>query len=124
MATTDDPQKIVVEVPSNSGNFAPIPHAPHRSKLEDFRAHWLDVLAPPDNLYDLVFDSLGTITITAFITSFSLFIPLPDFIRVIGWIAIIILVLLLVQMLHYIPEIRAIMSFRLSLVAIGVILGL
>ncbi|BAY21701.1 hypothetical protein NIES2100_14580 [Calothrix sp. NIES-2100] len=121
--TTDDSQKIVVEVPHSSGNFTPIPHAPQASGLEKFRQHWLEILSPPDNPADLAFDSLGTITITALITSFALFTPLPNFIRVIGWIFILIHALFLVQILRYIPEIRSIMFFRLSLVAIGIGIG-
>lgn len=119
-----DHPKIVVEVPRDMSHPFPAHFPKTRPKREIFKERWLEVITPADNLGDLIFDSLWTISLSSFITSTALFFPIPKFLQTIGWIFIVIMLFFVWQILRDIPESRGLISFRLSLVAIGVLLGL
>ncbi|ALF52974.1 hypothetical protein ACX27_14665 [Nostoc piscinale CENA21] len=120
---SDDQQKIVVEIPSERGySPVPIPHS-QPNKLEEFKRGWINAVALPDNLSDLIFDITTSITIPALISSCWSVLPLPGFIRVGGLLALAVSALVLWQMLSF-AEIRGILVFRLILVAVGVVVGL
>ncbi|MBD2491121.1 hypothetical protein [Aulosira sp. FACHB-615] len=119
----DDQQKIIVEIPSERGYSAlPTPHSPP-NKLEEFKQGWINAIALPDNLSDLIFDITTSITIPALISSCWSALPLPGFIRVGGLLALAVAALVLWQMIS-IAEIKDYLIFRLILAAVGVILGL
>ncbi len=118
-----DEQKIVVEVP-NGGNYSPVPNPQSPSnKLEEFKRGWINAIALPDNLTDLVFDITASVTIPALVTSVWASFPIPGFLRVGGLIAVGIAVLVLWQMLG-ITELKNCLTFRLILVTVGVAMGL
>lgn len=118
-----DEQKIVVEVPSDRGHYSPVPIPQHPNKLEEFKRGWVNAIALPDNLTDLIFDITTSITIPALVSSCWASLPIPSFIRVGGLIAVGVAVLALWQMLA-ITEIKNYLIFRLTLVTVGVVIGL
>jgi hypothetical protein len=91
--------------------------------MEAFRRGWVNALALPDNLTDLLFDITASIAVPALISSLWASLPLPGFIRALGLVAVVITALVLWQLLA-IPEVRGMLIFRLALFALGVILGL
>ncbi|BAY94777.1 hypothetical protein [Tolypothrix sp. PCC 7601] len=117
-----DEQKIVVEIPSDRTPYAPMPQQ-QTNKIEEFRQGWINAIAIPGNLPDLVFDITASITIPALVSSCWASFPLPNFMRVGGAIAFVIMVLVLWQLLA-IPELQRILAFRLALATVGVVLGL
>ncbi|WGV25684.1 hypothetical protein [Halotia branconii] len=121
MAETE-PQKIVVEVPSDRSSYAPFP-MPQASRMEEFKKGWINAIALPDNPTDLVFEITAYITIPALITSCWASFPIPGFLRVGALIAVGVSVLVLWQMLA-ITEIKNYLTFRLILIAVGAAMGL
>lgn len=119
----DEPQKIVVEVPSPSGNFTRIHPRPQLSQLEAFHQSWINAIALPDNLPDLIFDITSYITVPALVSSAWVTLPIPTFLKTGGIIAYLVFLLVLWQLLD-IPETRGVLMFRLTLAVIGVLLGL
>jgi hypothetical protein len=120
---TDDSSKIVVEVPSPSGNFTTIHPRPQLSKLEIFRQGWINQIALPDNLPDLLFDITSCVTVPALVSSAWVTLPIPMFLKTSGIIAVLIALLTLWQ-LSDIPELRTVLIFRLVLAFVGVMIGL
>jgi hypothetical protein len=118
-----DEQKIVVEVPSDRGHYSPIPIPQHPNKLEEFRRGWVNAIALPDNPTDLIFDITASVAIPALISSCWVSLPIPSFIRLGGLVGIGVAALVVWQMLA-ITEVKNYLIFRLSLVTVGVILGL
>ncbi|MDZ8135174.1 MAG: hypothetical protein RM049_07695 [Nostoc sp. DedQUE04] len=118
-----DEQKIVVEVPSSSGHYSPVP-SPQLSKLEEFKKGWRDAIALPDNLPDLVYSLTSTVAIPALLSSCWVSIPFPGFIRlgVLGVLAIAGIVVLYLR--QAVPEVKDILLLRVGLIAVGVLLGI
>ncbi|WP_413201316.1 hypothetical protein [Nostoc piscinale] len=119
----DDQQKIVVEIPNDRGNYLPVPSTSEPSRLEEFKKGWINAIALPDNLSDLIFDITTSITIPALISSCWSSFPIPGFLRIGGLVALGVTALALWQMIS-IAEIKDYLIFRLILAAVGVILGL
>lgn len=120
---TNEPQKIVVEVPSTSGNFTPVPHSSPESRIEIFRRGWQNAIALPDNWEDLIFDITSWVVVPALLTSCWTAFSIPNFLRVGALIAVGVGALVVWQMLA-ITEIKNHVIFRLILVTVGVIVGL
>ncbi|MEH2193425.1 MAG: hypothetical protein V7K98_12410 [Nostoc sp.] len=118
-----DEQKIVVEVPSERG-YSPVASAVELSRLEEFKKGWVNAIALPDNLPDLVYELASTVAIPALLSSCWVSIPMPNFIRlgVLGILAIAGIVLLYLRQI--IPEVKDILLLRVGLVAVGVLLGI
>ena len=117
-------QQITVDVaPISTPIRTTSPPTAQPSRMEAFRRGWVNALALPDNLTDLLFDITASIAVPALITSLWASLPLPDFIRALGFVAVVITALVLWQLL-VIPEVRGMLIFRLALFALGVILGL
>jgi hypothetical protein len=116
-----DEQKIVVEVPGNSG-YSPVP-IPQSNKLEEFKKGWINAIAFPDNLPDMAFEITSWVAIPAMFTSCWVSLPLPSFIRwgVIGTLALSGVIACYLK--QTIPEIGNILWIRLGLVAFGLVLG-
>jgi len=122
MEKVDNQPKVVVEIPTERGNFTPVSTNPQQSRLEKFRRGWGDAIALPDNVNDLIFDLTASVAIPALVTSCSLNFPFPNFIRFGFALAVVIGSFVLWQLLE-IPEIRGVVVFRLALLAVGVMLG-
>ena len=118
-----DEQKIVVEIPSERGHYSPIPNPQPPNRLEQFKKGWVNALALPDNLTDLVFDITASVTVPALITSCWVSFPIPQFLQF-GALIAVSLAALAVWHLLAIPEIRDCLIFRLILVTVGVAIGL
>ena len=123
MNQPDNQPPITIEVPATTSNYIQLPHTPQQSRMEDFRRGWVNALALPDNLTDLVYDICLTLSIPALVSSAWNNLPIPLFIRW-GMIGVLIVTALTVWHLLEIPELRGMLVFRLVLVAVGVILGL
>jgi hypothetical protein len=118
---SDENKKITVEVPADR-NFSPLPPTPQQSRMEQFRRGWVDAIALPDNLADLIFDITAWVTIPALTASIWVNFPLPSFVRFEGAVLLVISSLALWQ-LAAIPEVRGVLFFRVMLAGVGVILG-
>ena len=123
MSEHDELSKIVVEVPASRSNYTPLPPTTHNSKMEDFRRGWVNALALPDNLGDLIYDICLTLSVPALVSSICNNLPIPLFIR---WAMIggMIVCTLTIWQLLEISEVRGTLVFRLVLVGMGVLLGL
>ncbi len=119
---TDQPP-ITIEVPATTNNYTQLPHTPQESRMEDFRRGWMNALALPGNLSDLIYDLCLTLTIPALVSSAWSHLPLPLFIRW-GVIGVLIVGTLTIWHLLEMEEVRGMLVFRLVLVAVGVVLGL
>lgn len=120
---SDDQQKIVVEIPGDRGHYSPVLSTTEPSKLEEFKKGWINAIALPDNLSDLLFDITASISIPALISSCWSVLPLPGFIRLGGLLVLVVAALVMWQMLAF-AEVRGILVFRMILVVIGVAVGL
>ncbi|MBN3943476.1 hypothetical protein [Nostoc sp. NMS9] len=118
-----DEQKIVVEVPSSSGQYSLVP-SPQLSKLEEFKKGWADAIALPDNLADLAYSLVSSVAIPALLSSCWVSLPMPGFIRlgVLGLLAIAGIVILYLR--QTVPEVKDVLLLRIGLVAVGVLLGI
>ncbi|MBG1268267.1 hypothetical protein [Nostoc sp. WHI] len=118
-----DEQKIVVEVPRERG-YSPVASTPELSRLEEFKKGWINAIALPDNLPDLIYDFTSTVSIPALLSSCWVSIPFPGFIRlgVFGVLAIAGIVVLYLR--QSVPEVKDILLLRVGLVAVGVLLGI
>ncbi|MEH2188310.1 MAG: hypothetical protein V7K64_19380 [Nostoc sp.] len=117
-----DEQKIVVEVPSSSGHYSPVP-TQELSKLEEFKKGWMDAIALPDNLADMAFDVTASVAIPALLTSCWVSLPLPSFIR---WGVMVVVMLsgvIACYLRQTIPETEPILLIRFGLIFVGVLLG-
>jgi hypothetical protein len=120
-----DDQKIVVEIPSDRG-YSPIPNSqsPTPNKLEQFKKGWVNAIALPDNLPDAALDLTACVAIPSLFSSCWVKLPIPGFIRL-GMLGILALTGVLVCYLHQaVPEIRSALLIRVSLVGLGVLLGI
>lgn len=120
---SDDQQKIVVEIPGDRGQYLPV-STPEPSKLEEFKKGWINAIALPDNLSDLAFDITACLTIPALLSSCWVTIPLPDFLRLGILVMLMIIGSCLLYLREAVPEVRAVLLFRVGLVAVGVLLGI
>ncbi|WP_373525077.1 hypothetical protein [Nostoc sp.] len=118
-----DEQKIVVEIPSDRG-YSPGPSTPEVSKLEEFKKGWINAIALPDNLPDLIYTLTSSISIPALLSSCWVNIPFPGFMRggVLGVLVIAGVVVLYLR--QSVPEVKDILLLRVGLVAVGVLLGI
>lgn len=121
MAETEQP-KIVVEVPRDT-IYSPL-QPPKINKLEEFKQGWINAIALPDNITDLVFDLTASITIPALFASCWVSLPVPSFLKIGGLIAVAIAIPVVWQMLVELTEVRSYITLRLALVALGVMIGL
>lgn len=119
---TDEPQKIIVEVPSTAGNFSPLPPPP-QSRLDSFRQEWRNAIAFPNNLTDLIFDITSWVVIPALFTSCWVSLPLPLFVRSGVMVALVITGVITCYLRQAIPEAEPILLIRLVLVIVGVAIG-
>lgn len=118
-----DEQKIVVEVPGDRG-YSPVVSAAEPSKLEEFKKGWINAIALPDNLPDLIYTLASSVSIPALLSSCWVNIPFPGFMRVgvVGILAIAGIVVLYLR--QSVPEVKDILLLRVGLVAVGVLLGI
>ena len=123
MNQPDNQPPITIEVPATTSNYTQLLHTPQESRMEDFKRGWMNALALPDNLSDLIYDICLTLTIPALVSSAWNNLPIPLFIRW-GMIGGLIVCTLTIWHLLEIPEVRGMLVFRLVLVAVGVMLGL
>ena len=119
---SDDNNRVVVEVPTTTGNYTPIPEATPANKLEGFKRGLSNALALPDNPGDLIYECLSMVTIPALLMSVWLQ-PLPAFIRF-AVLLLLVVAAVGVWYLFGIPELRGLLSFRVFLIGIGIILPL
>lgn len=119
----DEQPKIVVEVPSSSGHYSPLP-TPQSNKLEEFKKGWIDAITFPDNIADLAYDLASTVAIPALLSSCWIALPLPGFIRlgVLGLLAVAGIVAFYLR--QAVPEVKDILLLRVGLIAVGVLLGI
>lgn len=122
MQSESQDNKIVVEVPSSTGNYSQLPQPASSDRMTEFRRGVENAIAFPENLGDLFYDCLSMVTIPALLMSLWLQ-PLPAFIR---FAVLLLLVVAAVGMWYLlrIPEIRGLLTFRVFLVGVGVILPL
>lgn len=119
----EDQQQITVDIaPISSTPTKTIP-TPQVNRVDAFKRGWENALALPDNLADLLFDITASVAVPALLSSCWASLPLPSFIRTGGVIALVVAALVLWQLLE-LPAVRGILIFRLTLVTLGVILGL
>jgi len=119
-----DQQQITVDVaPISTPIRTTSPITAQPSRMEAFRRGWVNALALPDNLTDLLFDITASVAVPALMSSLWVSLPLPGFVRALGLVAVVVIALVLWQLLA-IPETRGMLIFRLALVTLGVILGL
>ena len=119
-----DQQQITVDVaPISTPIRTTSPTTAQPSRMDSFRRGWVNALALPDNLTDLLFDITASVAVPALMSSLWVSLPLPGFVRTLGLGAVVVIVLVLWQLLA-IPEVRGMLIFRLALFALGVILGL
>ena len=119
-----DQQQITVDVaPISTPIRTTSPITAQPSRMEAFRRGWVNALALPDNLTDLLFDITASVAVPALMSSLWVSLPLPGFVRALGLVAVVVIVLVLWQLLA-IPETRGMLVFRLALFALGVILGI
>jgi hypothetical protein len=119
-----DQQQITVDIAPTPSHERPTPPTLEpQSRLEQFKRGWENAIALPDNLTDLLFDITASIAVPALIASCWSSLPIPYFIRIGGVVAMAVAGLFLWQLLE-LPAVRGILVFRLSLVTLGVILGL
>lgn len=124
MEEKDKQQQISVDVvPTSSTAVTHTVMTPSINKIKAFGLGWSNTLALPDNPTDLLFDVTASISIPALVSNCWISLPLPDFIRIGGVVAVIVAVLVLWQLLA-IKALRAVITFRLVLAILGVILGL
>ena len=116
-------QQITVDIAPISSTPTKTTPTPQLNRVDAFKRGWVNALALPDNLTDLLFDITASIAVPALISSLWASLPLPDFIRALGFVAVVITALVLWQLI-VIPEVRGMLIFRLALFALGVILGL
>lgn len=121
----ENEQKVIVEVPSERGNYSPVPvpYSPP-SKLELFRQGWINAISLPDNLPDLAFDATTSLVIPALLTSCWVTIPIPGFLRLGFLVALSVAAICLLYVRHTIPEVKDLLLLRVVLVSMGVFLGL
>ena len=122
MHSDSQSDKIVVEVPSTTGNYTQLPQATPSNRLGEFRRGIENAIAFPENFGDVIYECLSMVTIPALLMSIWLQ-PLPAFIR----LAVLLLLIIGatgVWHLFAIPEIRGLLSFRVFLIGVGVILAL
>ena len=122
MNQENEPQKIIVDVPTERG-LKPLPLSPQQSGMEAFRRGWVNVIALPDTLPDLLFDLTCSLAIPALFCSAWGSLKLPGFIQFGGVVAVVIAVVVVWHLLG-INEVRELLLIRLVLVAVGVMLGL
>ena len=122
MQSESQDNKIVVQVPSSTGNYTQLPQATPNNRLGEFRRGVENAIAFPENFGDLIYDCLSMVTIPALLMSLWLQ-PLPAFIR---FAVLLLLVVAAVGVWHLlaIPELRRLLTFRVFLVGVGVILPL
>lgn len=118
-----DQQQITVDIAPVSTETRTTPLTPQPNRIDAFKRGWENAIALPDNLVDLLFDITASVAIPALLSSCWASLPLPGFIRTGGVIALVIVALVLWQLLE-LPAVRGILIFRLTLVTLGVILGL
>ncbi|WP_414589583.1 hypothetical protein [Scytonema sp. PCC 10023] len=119
-----DQQQITVDIaPISSNPTRTTPLTPQPNRIDAFKRGWENALALPDNLTDLLFDITASIAVPALIASCWSSLPIPYFIRIGGVVALAVAGLFLWQLLE-LPAVRGILIFRLTLVTLGVILGL
>lgn len=123
MNQPDNQPPITIEVPATTGNYTPLQHTLQQSRMEAFRRGWCNALALPDNFTDLIYDVTASVAIPALVSSAWGSLPLPEFIRFGALVTVVIAAAVLWQ-LSEIPEVKAVLAFRLVLFAVGVILGL
>ncbi|MBD2519941.1 hypothetical protein H6G93_34370 [Nostoc sp. FACHB-973] len=118
-----DEPKIIVEVPSSSGHYSPLP-TQESNKLDDFKKGWINAIAFSDNIPDLAYDLASTVAIPALLSSFWVTLPLPGFLRlgVLGALAV--AGAMAVYLHQAIPEIKDVLLLRVGLIAVGVLLGI
>jgi len=121
MNQENEPQKIIVDVPTERGALKPLPLTPTQSRMEAFKRGWGNAIALPDNLPDLLFDLTASIAIPTFISSCWTALPLPEFIRF-ALMGLVVVALGFWQVVA-IAEIQEVLAFRLALIVIGVFLG-
>jgi hypothetical protein len=117
-----DQQQITVDIAPASTPTLTTP-TPQLNRVDAFKRGWAQAIALPDNLTDLLFDITASIAVPALIASCWASLPLPSFIRTGGVIALVVATLVLWQLLE-LPAVRGILIFRLTLVTLGVVLGL
>lgn len=122
MNQENEPQKIIVDVPTERG-LKPTTLSPQQSRLEQFRRGWVNALALPDNLSDLIYDVTCSLAIPALFCSAWGSLELPGFIQFGGVVTVVIAVVVVWHLLD-IKEVRELLLIRLALVAVGVMLGL
>ena len=118
----DDDNKIVVEVPSSTGNYSQLPQTTQSDRMTEFKRGVENAIAFPENLGDVVYECLSMVTIPALLMSIWLQ-PLPSFIRF-AVLLLLVVAALGVWNLLAIPELRGLLTFRVFLVGVGVILPL
>ena len=119
-----DQQQITVDVaPISTPIRTTSPITAQPSRMEAFRRGWVNALALPDNLTDLLFDITASVAVPALMSSLWVSLPLPGFVRALGLVAVVVIALVLWQLLA-IPETRGMLIFRRALVTLGGILGL
>ncbi|MEM9925113.1 MAG: hypothetical protein AAF915_15405 [Cyanobacteria bacterium P01_D01_bin.50] len=122
MQSDSQSDKIVVEVPSTTGNYTQLPQATPSNRLGEFRRGIENAIAFPENFGDVIYECLSMVTIPGLLMSIWLQ-PLPGFIR----FAVLLLLSVAAVGTWYllgIPEIRGLLAFRVFLVGVGVILPL
>ncbi|MEH1862066.1 MAG: hypothetical protein V7L21_29600 [Nostoc sp.] len=118
-----DEQKIVVEVPSSSGQYSPFP-IPHSNKLEEFKKGWINAIALPDNLPDLAYSLVSSVAIPAMFSSCWVSLPMPGFIRLGALSVLAIAGIVILYLRQTVPEVKDVLLLRIGLVAVGVLLGI
>ncbi len=92
--------------------------------MEEFRKGWVNAICLPDNLADMAFDLTAFVSIPALLTSFWVSLPLPSFFRL-GVLGVLVVSgVVLCYLRQVLPEVENVLLLRISLVALGVILGL
>ena len=122
MQSESQDNKIVVEVPSATGNYTQLPQAQPTNRMTEFRRGIENAIAFPENFGDVVYDCLSMVTIPALLMSVWLQ-PLPAFIRF-AVLLLLVVAAVGVWYLFGIPELRGLLSFRVFLIGIGIILPL
>lgn len=118
-----DEQQITVDIAPISSTPTKTTPTPQLNRIEAFKRGWENALALPDNLTDLLFDVTASVAVPALISSCWSSLPIPYFIRIGGVVALAVAGLFLWQLLE-LPAVRGMLIFRLTLVTLGVILGL
>jgi hypothetical protein len=120
MSDLDNNQKVVVEIPAY--NTRPLPAQQKAAKLNAFREGMEDILALPDNIFDIAFDVLVWVSVPSLITSLYFALPVPQFLSFGASLAIGI-GLIICGIIATFAELQLLVLFRLLLLAVGLVLG-